>query len=180
MDNAQINVDNRWTTDLADYSSITAKPVGRPPEYMSEYADMVDDYLKKQQDEYKIFKTPTGGIVKQYVKLPTRKGFAGFICHPYDTMTEWANQFPEFNRALQKIDVAQEQVLLEKGLSGDYNSTIAKLVLSSNHGYAEKTDNRTEYTVQLQSLENALRTFGKPKQSQLGTGTPASEIAISG
>ena len=38
----------------------------------------------------------------------------------------------------------QEQSLLDGGLSGRYNPLIAKLVLSSNHGYREGKDITTD------------------------------------
>jgi curved DNA-binding protein CbpA len=41
---------------------------------------------------------------------------------------------------LKKILDEQKQRLLNKGASGEYNSTIAKLILSANHGMAEKKE----------------------------------------
>jgi hypothetical protein len=41
---------------------------------------------------------------------------------------------------LKKIKDIQRERLLYNGLSGDYNSTIAKLVLSANHGMSEKSE----------------------------------------
>ena len=46
----------------------------------------------------------------------------------------------------------------ESGLSGAYNSTIAKLILSSNHGMHEKSEveNKSEYVVQVTEVESRL------------------------
>ena len=52
----------------------------------------------------------------------------------------WEQLHPQFLHALDKIRTEQQKRLLDKGLSGDYNSTIAKLILSSNHGMREKSD----------------------------------------
>ena len=45
--------------------------------------------------------------------------------------------FVRFSKSLRKLKRKQETMLLRWGLSNTYNPTIAKLVLSSNHGYAE-------------------------------------------
>jgi hypothetical protein len=49
------------------------------------------------------------------------------------TIFEWEKKYPDFSNSLDKIKDEQKKRLLEKGLSGEYNSTIAKLILSSNH-----------------------------------------------
>jgi hypothetical protein len=57
-----------------------------------------------------------------------------------ETVYAWARE-PEkrqFSHALEAIEVGQHKALVNGSLSGTYNSTIAKLMLSSNHGYTEK------------------------------------------
>lgn len=46
----------------------------------------------------------------------------------------------EFSDILERLKQVQAHLLINKGLIGDYNSTIAKLLLSSKHGYVEKTE----------------------------------------
>ena len=102
---------------------------------------------------------------KLEVKLPTLGGFASFIETPERCIYDWRNagdnylklsqeekdKLPnetkelresqaEFSQSLQIIVKEQEKRLINKGLSGDYNPTIAKLILSSNHGMREKSD----------------------------------------
>ena|SRR3990167_10117568 len=118
---------------------------GRPTEYDPSFIHEVDEYLKKEQDEWEEFHKVRGQRSDSYEKiitvhLPTRYGFAKFIGVTRQTVDNWSGIYPEFFDALGKIDEEQKNRLLENGLAGKYNPVIAKLVLSSNHGMAEKED----------------------------------------
>lgn len=108
------------------------KRAGRPPEFKEEYIDKAEEYLSLKFDEYK--------DGKQIVKLPTIEGFAVFIGVHKSSLYEWEKKNLRFSNALNKIRTEQQERLINKGLSNDYNSTIAKLILSSNHGMRERTD----------------------------------------
>lgn len=117
--------------------------MARPTKYKEEYIAAVDAYLAQHVDTpYQVvkYKSKTGESYdhKLAVKLPTKEGFALYLGVDSDTINNWATQHNEFFVALRKIHAEQHTRLLNKGLSGEYNSTIAKLILSSNHGYAEK------------------------------------------
>jgi hypothetical protein len=107
--------------------------MARPTDYKEEYIKAADEYLSSQQDYF------DEDLKKIQVQLPTIEGFAGYLDVNKTTLYEWEKIHPEFSNALTKIRVEQQKRLLNKGLSGDYNSTIAKLILSSNHGMAERT-----------------------------------------
>jgi len=119
--------------------------------YNSSYIEKVDKYLKWSKDRsikvlkqrsnekgYEIFES------KLQVKLPTLVGFAKYVGVVENTITNWRNAYPEFKVASDKIIGEQRQKLIDSGLSGAYNSTIAKLILSSNHGMKERVDNTTK------------------------------------
>lgn len=121
---------------------------GRPTEYKEEYIAKVDEYLELHNDEeirvvkqssekYEMFDN------KLKVNLPTIEGFALFIGVNKTSLYEWEKKNPAFSNALDKIRTEQHNRLINNGLSGDYNSTIAKLILSSNHGYKERNDQTT-------------------------------------
>ena len=55
------------------------------------------------------------------------------------TLYNWGEKYPEFLYILEKINALQESTLLDKGLRGDYNSSIVKLALGK-HGYHDKAD----------------------------------------
>lgn len=106
---------------------------GRPSEYDPAYVERAKEYIEANQDTYIL-----GTSIK--VKLPTIEGFARFLKVSVSSLHEWAKEHEVFSLALDEIKNEQKQRLLDKGLSGDYNSTIAKLILSANHGLREKTE----------------------------------------
>ena len=127
--------------------------MSRPEEYKKEYVDKVDEYLELNKDEeirsvrsakVSKFNEDKSGWqnvgIKLKVKLPTIEGFALFIGVSKKSLYNWEEKYPEFLHALEKIRTEQHNRLINMGLSGDYNSTIAKLILSSNHGMREKAD----------------------------------------
>jgi hypothetical protein len=111
---------------------------GRPTKYLPEMCDKADEYLLLNQDEEVEMVNNKGTRVK--VKLPTVEGFALFLGVNKTTLYEWDKSYPEFSNSLNKIVTEQKKRLLNKGLEGTYNSTIAKLILSANHGMREGTD----------------------------------------
>lgn len=119
---------------------------GRPTKYRPEFIDKVDDFLQECRDEhYDYVKSEgmKGGRVteqKIIVRLPTIERFAKYLGVAVSSLNLWAIEYPLFSVALGKIIEEQRLRLLDKGLSGDYNPTIAKLILSSNHGMAERKD----------------------------------------
>lgn len=124
---------------------------GRPSEYKEEYIGLVDEYLDSRQDE-EIQVVKQANSEKGYemydnklkVNLPTVEGFARFIGVNKTSLYEWEKKHPEFSNALDKIRTEQQQRLIDSGLSGEYNPTIAKLILSANHGMREKSDVTTD------------------------------------
>jgi hypothetical protein len=122
---------------------------GRPTEYLQEYCDKVDEYIAERADEEYEYHKTRGEKSDSYerkikVKLPTIEGFALFIGVSKRVLYEWEAKYPEFLHALDKIRTEQHNRLIDWGLSGDYNPTIAKLILSSNHGMREKSDVTTD------------------------------------
>ena len=113
--------------------------MARPTTYEGEKTiRVVEEYLSNRKDR---FDEKTN---RQTVDLPTIEGLAVFIgCHK-DTLYEWAEKNPEFSDALAKVKLEQMERLINKGLAGDYNPTIAKLILSANHGMRERADLTTD------------------------------------
>ena len=143
---------------------------GRPTKYTSECIAKVDDYLNGCVDERYIFHKTEGDKSDSYeekvrVNLPTIGGFALFLDVAEDTIYEWVKVHKEFSESLRKIVKEQEKRLLNSGLSGEYNSTIAKLILSSNHGYKEKSDLTTNDKDIPQPILNVQRNNGDKKDN---------------
>lgn len=115
---------------------------GRPSEYNFEELDkQIDEYLATCYDEYKTDKFPDGTVkTRLIVSLPTFEGFMIYTGIPSTTFYEWKAKYKEFSESLERILFRQKQALIDKGISGEYNSTIGKLILSSNHGMRERND----------------------------------------
>jgi hypothetical protein len=118
---------------------------GRPTSYDPAFIDKIDEYLAQCKDIEDEFHKTRGEKSDSYerlvrVKLPSRDGFSLFINVSRDSLHQWSKDYPDFSDALDDIDRAQKIALLDNGLSGTYNPTIAKLGLSANHGMREGTD----------------------------------------
>lgn len=100
--------------------------VGRPTKYTDDMPDKAWHYVENYQDY--------GDVV------PMVAGLAVALGLHKDTIYEWCNdpQKRQFSDAVRAIEDAQHKALVNGGISGAYNPTITKLMLSSNHGYSEK------------------------------------------
>lgn len=123
--------------------------MARPITYSKLYVKRARKYLRECRDEVTeelvgVSKKGTELYKKKLiVKIPTIEGLAIVLKMHRDTMYQWANKYPEFAQVLEDIRQKQIEQLMTKGLSGDYNPTIAKLLLMS-HGYKENTDVTTD------------------------------------
>ena len=102
-------------------------PGGRPTKYKPEYAtkEFINNYIE--------FRKGSGLLVSLC-------GLAVYLSVCEDTLQEWKHVHPEFSVALGIVKQESKDMLMNKGLDSSYNSTIAKLILSSNHGMAEKSE----------------------------------------
>ncbi len=77
-------------------------------------------------------------------EFPSHVGLALEIDVSRETLYAWAkDETKVFSDILDKCNSMQERILLNKGISGVFNSNITKLVLGK-HGYHEKHDNNIE------------------------------------
>jgi len=76
---------------------------------------------------------------------PTVEGLAVYLGINRDTI--YARE--EFSDIIKKIKDKQAKIMLKGGLAGDFNSVIAKLILSSKHGYVEKSELKTDNPLKL-------------------------------
>lgn len=122
--------------------------VGRPTTYKKAYVKLAKEYIDSCEDEfYKEVKSEssgknsdsTGYELKIKVKLPTIEGLALHLNTSRSTLYLWIESYPEFSDIIDELQEKQANMLIEKGLSGDYNPTIAKVLLTK-HGYREGVD----------------------------------------
>lgn len=122
---------------------------GRPTKYDETIIDKTMEYIDSCEDiETDWTKSESSGETSRSeswehritVKLPTIEGLAIFLKVTRQTLYEWKETYPDFSYTLELLMQKQKNMLFTKGLSGDYNATIAKLGLSANHDMKEKTE----------------------------------------
>jgi hypothetical protein len=99
--------------------------MARPTKYSKEMLDKAKEYLIVWKDGEDV--------------IPSIEGLANHLEITRPTIYDWASQEDkeEFSYTLEKINELQKRTLLNKGLTGDFNSNITKLALH-NHGMSEK------------------------------------------
>jgi len=100
-------------------------PGGRPTKYNNSILADANDYLENFKDE--------GDVI------PSVEGLSLKLNIARQTLYNWADDEDkkEFLDILENINTKQKKLLLNNGLTGEFNSNIAKLVLGK-HGYSEK------------------------------------------
>lgn len=123
---------------------------GRPSLYSEVKLIMAKEYLT---GEY----WKTEGDV-----IPTIEGLALFLSVSRDTIYEWSsqgstanedgseNEKAEFSDTIAQLQAKQGRIIMNKGLTGDFNSVVSKLILSAKHDYKEKSE--TDLTTKGESL----------------------------
>lgn len=102
---------------------VTNNPNGRPTKYGPDIQAQADAYL-----------TEWGELGDA---IPSHAGLCCYIGVARSTLYRWRDDFPLFSDTLQAIEVIQERIALNGGLTNTFNATITKLVLA-NHGYTDK------------------------------------------
>jgi len=102
-------------------------PGGRPTAYTQELVKKARKYVTDYESQ--------GDVI------PSVVGLCKYITRSRACIYRWASELDkaEFKDILEDINETQKQVLLNKGLSGEFNSNIAKLVLGK-HGLHDKQE----------------------------------------
>lgn len=130
-------------------------PGGRPTIYGEDIITKTKAYIDSCEDEqYQLIKTDgdksTTWENKVRVNLPSIEGLALELGINRETIYAWEKEKLEFSNILGKLREKQAKMLIKNGLSGDYNPTIAKLLLAK-HGYRETID--TDVTSKGEKIE---------------------------
>lgn len=102
------------------------RPVGRPSELNDDVIDCAWAYLK-------------GGWRDQGNAVPSVAGLAFALGKSRKAVYEWASQNDELSNILHSIQTAQEMLLIDGSLTGDFNASFAKLLMTK-HGYSDKVE----------------------------------------
>ena len=100
------------------------------------------------------FNTRTIRKAREYIKgeidvVPTVAGLCVHLGIARKTIYQWLkdNINQEFSNTMALMPEVRERRLINGALKGDYNSNIAKLILTTNHGYSENNQKDTGITV---------------------------------
>ena len=96
--------------------------VGRPSKYNVAMQARADDYVANWSDRDNI---------------PSRAGLCCWLGIARSTSFEWELEYPGFSDTVKAVEVLQEYILLNKGVTGEFNASVAKLLLNA-HGYSER------------------------------------------
>ena len=99
---------------------------GRPTKWSKALEDKAKEYV-------------SGGW-RELDAIPSHVGLCAVLEVRRETLYAWAkDDGKNFSNILEKCKTEQERVLLNMGLTGEYNSNIVKLVLGK-HGYNDKPE----------------------------------------
>lgn len=118
--------------------------LGRNPRYtIEEKLELYDRYIQK-------FTSNDVDIKNDLEVIPTLEGLALTMGVTYKTINEWCKAKDSFSDAVERLMSLQKLYLMNGSLKGGYNSIIAKLLLSNNHGVNEKVQNETSQEIKIQ------------------------------
>lgn len=133
---------------------------GRPTEYDESFVELTEEYLRSCVD----VDEDRESNIKRQVKLPSIEGLALYLEVVKATIYDWEEKHKEFSYVIDKLRQKQAEKLLNNGLAGTYNHTIAKVLLTK-HGYREGIDNTTNDKDLPTPLLNAIRNNNSDTQS---------------
>ena len=107
--------------------------MARPTDYTTELLEKAKNYLIEWEN------TPRAErrAIPQVADLAKHLGIAR------STVYEWAKTYPEFSDIIEETLATQEGELVDGTLTGRFNSTAGKLMLTK-HGYTDKQDITTD------------------------------------
>tara|TARA_R110000803_G_scaffold12550_1_gene36023 strand:+ start:79 stop:456 length:378 start_codon:yes stop_codon:yes gene_type:complete len=116
---------------------------GRPTKYTPELLQKAESYLSDWESLEDMI--PSNLALAEYLEIGVR------------TLYDWRDdkEKVEFSHILGEIKALQERVLINKGLSGLFNSAITKLALGK-HGYSDKQETDLKGSLQVEAIERTI------------------------
>lgn len=123
----------RSVGELTRYKTIDQNLMGRPSKYNKDMQARAELYL-------------ADGFRDNGKVIPSAEGLAKYLGVASSTVYLWGEEHALFSETLEAIQAEQKEITLNEGLKGEFNATIAKLVLA-NHGMHDKADTTTTMNV---------------------------------
>jgi hypothetical protein len=130
----------------------TPNPVGRPSKYTPELLAKAKQYEANHK------------VAGEDEVLPTIEGLAIYLGIMRKTIYNWLQDEDkeDFLHIVESILAKQARVLISKGLTGDFNSAITKVILSK-HNYSERQE--LDHTSSDGSMKPTVIELVAPEQS---------------
>lgn len=133
---------------------------GRESKYTEYILKAARAYVESREDEYEndlsaLSKKGTEIFKRRLIsRIPSIERMAYTLNINKETFYEWEKIYPEFSDVMKDLRDKQAAMLIENGLSGVYNSTISKLILTK-HGYRDSIES-TVRTVPISESDRKL------------------------
>ena len=98
---------------------------GRPTKYNATIQKKAEEYIKN---------LPEDEVVH------TVEGLADHIDVARSTVYKWRDEIEEFSDTLEIILRKQAKTLINRGLTGEFNAPMTKMLMNVNHGYRERNE----------------------------------------
>ena len=98
---------------------------GRPTKYNATIQKKADEYINNLPDDEVIH---------------TVEGLADHINVARSTVYKWKDEIEQFSDTLETILRKQAKTLINRGLTGEFNAPMTKMLMNVNHGYRERTE----------------------------------------
>jgi hypothetical protein len=113
-----------------------AHPGGRPTKLTEELLSYAHQYLGVIVNDEIV----EAGYKKLGDVVPTIEGLAIYLGISRETAYAWEKTSEEFSYIMEGLRQLQGKILINGALANKFNPTISKLLLSSKHGYVEKSE----------------------------------------
>lgn len=138
--------------------------------FNAKYITKAREYIALCDDTW--FKIPDDTQSKKIlmVRVPTLEGLSVHLKIHIATLNNWRKKHPEIESLCQEVLERQADRLINGGLGGNYNATIAKLLLSSKHGYVEKSEIETKNEIKLtdEEFKAIVKTYESNRRGKKG------------
>lgn len=107
--------------------------------YTDEYADLMIEYAQAEE-----------------TIIPSLVGFAKYAKVAPRSVDEWKKEHPRFAEACSAMEKIRAEKLTEGGVTRVYEPSMCKFLLSSLHGYSEKTKTEAEVKQEITVTINGI------------------------
>jgi transposase-like protein len=123
---------------------------GRPTLYNEDIIRQTKDYLRNRRDD--IYLPADGKPQVISANIPTIEELAYELDISRSTLYLWIKEHPAFSDIIEKLQQKQASMLIKAGLAGQYNSTIAKVLLTK-HGYTDRQEVEQKTTIKDERID---------------------------